>query len=49
MARKIQEFASTQKLAVGIPDMVLQIGNICEQACTELEVEYNRIKNTKNE
>jgi CheY-like chemotaxis protein len=49
MARKIQEFASTQKLAVGIPDMVLQIGNICEQACSELEVEYNRIKNTKNE
>jgi PAS domain S-box-containing protein len=49
MAKKVQEFASTQKLAVGIPDMVLQIGNICEQACGELEIEYNRIKNTKNE
>jgi hypothetical protein len=46
MARKVQEFASTQKEAAGIPGMVLQIGDICEQACSELETEFNTIKNT---
>ncbi|MCK9311824.1 MAG: ATP-binding protein [Bacteroidales bacterium] len=46
MAKKVQEFASTQKQAEGIPDMVLQLENICVQACEELEEEFNAIKNT---
>lgn len=29
-----------------IPDMVLQIENVCSQACAELKDEVNRIKNT---
>ncbi len=33
MAKKIQEYASTQKQADGIPDMVLQLENVCAQAC----------------
>jgi len=49
MAKKVQEFASTQQQASGIPDMVSQIGNICEQACDELKVELNRIKLINNE
>jgi PAS domain S-box-containing protein len=44
MAKKVQEYASTQKQSEGIKDMVLQIGNICSQACEELKVEYNLIK-----
>ncbi|MDZ4757947.1 MAG: PAS domain S-box protein, partial [Bacteroidota bacterium] len=45
MARKIQEYASTQIGAEGIPDMVLQLANVCTQACIELQEEYDAIKN----
>ena len=47
MAKKIQEFASTQKQTDGIYDLVLQLENVLEQSCEELEAEYNTIKNTK--
>jgi CheY-like chemotaxis protein len=47
MAKKIQEFASTQKQTDGIYDLVLQLENVLEQSCEELEEEYNTIKNTK--
>jgi hypothetical protein len=46
MARKVQEYASTQQLTEGIPDMVLQLEKICIQACEELEIEFNSIKNS---
>jgi PAS domain S-box-containing protein len=49
MARKVQEYAINQKQAEGIPDLVFQLEKICSQACTELKVEYNRIKKTNNE
>ena len=45
MARKVQEYASTQQQSEEIPFMVLQLENICNQACKELEMEYNTIKN----
>ncbi|MCX6305939.1 MAG: ATP-binding protein [Bacteroidetes bacterium] len=45
MAKKIQEYASTQNQSDGINDMVLQIGNICSQACLELQEEFIKIKN----
>ena len=48
MARKVQEYASTQQHAEAIPDMILQIENVCNQACKELEVEYNEIKNNNS-
>ncbi len=48
MAKKVQEYASTQLQTDGIPDLVLQLENICIQACKELEVEFNVIKNTKS-
>ena len=47
MAKKVQEYASTQQQADGIPDLVLQIETICVQACKELQEEFNTIKNTK--
>jgi CheY-like chemotaxis protein len=46
MAKKVKEFASTQQQSVGISDMVRQLENVCLQACSELEEEYNTIKNT---
>lgn len=44
MAKKIQEFANEQSEEESIPDMVLQLENICFQACRELEEELNIIK-----
>ena len=46
MAKKVQEYASTQQQTDGIPDLVLKIEDVCMQACNELELEFNRIKNT---
>jgi len=46
MAKKVQEYAITQKQAEGIPNLVFQLEKICSQACSELEIEFNRIKNT---
>jgi PAS domain S-box-containing protein len=48
MAKKVQEFASTQIQTEGINDMVLQLGNICTQACHELEEEYDKLKYAKS-
>jgi PAS domain S-box-containing protein len=45
MAKKVQEYASTQEQTDGIPDLVRQLENICAQACKELEIEYDMIKN----
>jgi PAS domain S-box-containing protein len=48
MAKKVQDYANTQQNSDGIPDLVLQLENVCNQACKELEVEYNTIKNTNS-
>ncbi|OFX74957.1 MAG: hybrid sensor histidine kinase/response regulator [Bacteroidetes bacterium GWE2_29_8] len=46
MAKKVQEYASTQQQQIeGIPDLVLQLENVCNQACIELEEEFNSILN----
>jgi CheY-like chemotaxis protein len=44
MAKKVQEYASSQQQTDVIPGMVLQLENICTQACEELEEEFNTIK-----
>ena len=46
MAKKIQEFASTQKQTEGIAELVIQLENVLEQSCEELEEEYNTMMNT---
>jgi CheY-like chemotaxis protein/HPt (histidine-containing phosphotransfer) domain-containing protein len=48
MAKKVQDFASTQKQADGIHDLVLKLDSVCSQACCELEEEFNRIKNASS-
>ncbi len=47
MAKKVQEYASTQQQTDGITDMVLQLENVCMQACRELKIEFNKFKNMK--
>lgn len=46
MAKKVQEFARTQQQTEDIQDMVLQLENVCQEACHELEEELKRIKKT---
>ena len=47
MARKVQDYATTQEQTEGISEMVIQLGNICTQACMELEEEFIKIKDKK--
>jgi CheY-like chemotaxis protein len=47
MAKKVQEFAGAQMMRDEIPDLFLQIENVCLQACGELETEFYRIKATQ--
>jgi PAS domain S-box-containing protein len=47
IAKKIQEFASSQQQAEGMHELVIQLENVCGQACQELEEEFNMIKNRK--
>jgi len=47
IAKRVQEDADNiQRQANGIPNLVLQLENICKQACKELEEEFNLIKNS---
>ncbi len=48
MAKKVQEFATTQQEEVGINEMVIQLEKVLNQSCSELEEELNRIKNIKS-
>ncbi len=49
MARKVHDFANSQEELTGIHELVLQLENICTQACTELQIELIAIKQTHNE
>jgi PAS domain S-box-containing protein len=44
MAKKLQEFASSQKYVDEIHDLAAQLENICNQACRELNEEILNIK-----
>jgi len=53
MAKKIQEYASltdkdrqarTSQQTDEIPEMVFKLDKICSQACSELEEEFNKLK-----
>ncbi|WP_416866212.1 MAG: ATP-binding protein [Imperialibacter sp.] len=48
-ARVLQDFASTQQQSEEISALVLQLGNVCTQACTELKQEYNKMKTSMHE
>lgn len=46
MAKKIQEYARSQQQSELIHELVLKIENVCLQACSELQEEFNLIKNS---
>ena len=46
IARKVQEYAGTQKQLDKIDNLVTQLESICNQACVELEEEFNLIEKT---
>jgi hypothetical protein len=46
MAKKVQEYAGTQQHTDKIPDLVVQLESVCNQACAELTEEYSIIKNS---
>ena len=48
MAKEIQEYSKTTEDTEGIEEMVLQLEDVCEQACEELKIEFNTIKNTNS-
>jgi PAS domain S-box-containing protein len=47
MAKKVQEYASTQQQTGDITEMVMKLEKVCMQACNELEEEFNAFKNNK--
>lgn len=47
MAKKIQNYKGVKKQTNAMQKMVLQLENVCTQACKELEEELDKIKNTK--
>jgi PAS domain S-box-containing protein len=44
MAKKVKEYAVTMQQGEGMPDMVMQLEKVCNQACIELEEELIVIK-----
>ena len=47
IAKKVQEYANNiQVQTAGIPHLVLQLEDVCAQACKELEEEFDNIKST---
>ena len=47
MTKTIQDYTGAKKQLQEIQGFILQVENICTQACTELEEEYKTLKNTK--
>jgi PAS domain S-box-containing protein len=47
IGKKVQEYAGTQQHLDELQDLVLQLENICLQACGELKKEYNLIKKSR--
>lgn len=46
-AKRVQEYAGAKQHTEEIPGLVLELENVCSQACEELEEDYAGFKNTK--
>lgn len=46
IARMIHEFSSAKTENMALSELIEQLEKVCNQACIELEIEYQRIKNT---
>jgi PAS domain S-box-containing protein len=49
MAKKVQEYASTQQQTEDISELVFQLENVCSQACNELIEDLNKFKKAHDE
>ncbi|MFY7732366.1 MAG: ATP-binding protein [Bacteroidia bacterium] len=49
MAKKVQEFADTQQKSEGINELVIQLENVCNQSCHELQEVLINLKREINE
>ena len=49
MAKKVQDFAGSVQHPDDISDLVLQLENVCTQACLELTESYNSMKSITHE
>jgi PAS domain S-box-containing protein len=49
MAKKVQEFADTQQKSEGINELVIQLENVCNQSCHELQEVLINLKHEINE
>ncbi|MFT5382750.1 MAG: two-component system CheB/CheR fusion protein [Saprospiraceae bacterium] len=49
IAKSVQKYASTLQHTEKIPNLVLQLDQVCTQACAALELEFNNIKIPSNE
>ena len=47
IAKKIQEYASTEQHLDELPEFVIQLDKVCSQACEELKKEFNLISKNK--
>jgi len=48
IAKKVQEYANIQQQTDVMHDWVIQLENVCVQACKELEAEFYVIKNANS-
>ncbi|MGV8945607.1 MAG: PAS domain S-box protein [Lutibacter sp.] len=49
IAKKVQDYASSQQQTEDISEMVLQLEKVCAMACDELMIELNTFKNAHDE
>ena len=49
IAMKIQEYARSLELSEDLHKLILNVENVCMQACVELEQELINLNNPKNE
>jgi PAS domain S-box-containing protein len=47
LGKMVQEYAGTRQHLDEMPELILQLEKICDQACRELTEEYNLINNSK--
>ena len=47
LAKEVHDYAASQLQTERIHNLVLQLENVCEQACAELREEYNNIKSAQ--
>jgi HPt (histidine-containing phosphotransfer) domain-containing protein len=48
LARRLKDMAQEEMDLIEIPDLVVQLEQLCTQACHELEADLIQIKNNKN-